>query len=167
MAKFTFTKFHHKIQNEKKLASETIINWYGFWGNYFVSIFKQAEKLKSCEMKDWCWRMKVERWRMNVERWRIKVEGGFEDGRTYERTNERTFVIVKSLSRLKKHCMVCSSFSLLIILVLFGTFQVPQTLPSSSLLLLPTQAYNLIIASLQLHRRILCQFFRMIFFMDT
>ena len=59
--------------------------------------FKQAEKLKSREMKDegWkmndeCWKMKDEgvgRWRMNVERWRIQVEGSFEDRQTDEQTD--------------------------------------------------------------------------------
>ena len=52
-----------------------------------VCIFKQAEKLKSCEMKDEGWKMKVERWRKNVERWRFKVEGGFEDGQTNKWTD--------------------------------------------------------------------------------
>ena len=74
---------------------------------------KKAEKLKSCEMKDGCWKMndeswkmKVERWRKNVERWRFKVVGGFED----RQTDEQTFVIVELLLRLKifeRHTIKC------------------------------------------------------------
>ena len=34
----------------------------------------------------------------------FKLLRGFADGRTDERTDEQTFVIVESLSRLKRHC---------------------------------------------------------------
>ena len=36
---------------------------------------KQAEKLKSREMKDEGWKMKDEGWKMKDERWKIKDEG--------------------------------------------------------------------------------------------
>jgi len=33
---------------------------------------QQAEKLKSCEMKDECWKMKDEGWKMKEECWKMK-----------------------------------------------------------------------------------------------
>ena len=37
-----------------------------------VCIFKQAEKLKSCEMKDEGWKMNDESWKMKDEGWKMK-----------------------------------------------------------------------------------------------
>ena len=80
-------------------------------------MFKQAEKLKSCEMKeglmkngegwkknDEGWMKKDEGWMMKDEGWWFQAVEGFcfkTDGRTNERTDGQTFAIVESLSRLK------------------------------------------------------------------
>ena len=62
---------------------------------------KHAEKLKSCEMKDEGWMKNDEGWKMNDEGgWFQAVEGFC--WLTDKQTNRRTFVIVESLSRLKK-----------------------------------------------------------------
>ena len=66
---------------------------------------KQAEKLKSREMKEG-WMKNDECWRMNDEGWRFQVVEGFCDWRTDERTNERTFVNVESLSQLKETSVI-------------------------------------------------------------
>ena len=85
------------------------------WGHktYVVkgSSTKQAEKLKSCEMKEgWMkddeWRMMNEEWWwMNVEGWKFQAVEGFCDWLTYrqtgKQTNKQTFVNVESLLRLK------------------------------------------------------------------
>ena len=69
-------------------------------------IIQQAEKLNSREMKEgW---MKNDEWRMiKDEGWMMKDDDfkllkGFALWQTNERTNEQTFAIVESLSRLKK-----------------------------------------------------------------
>ena len=95
-----------------------IFGFYDFWLQYLkayvlknilhcfpVSVIKQAEKLKSCEMKEG-WMKNDECWRMNDEGWRFQVVEGFCDWRTDERTNERTFVNVESLSQLKETSVI-------------------------------------------------------------
>ena len=83
-----------------------------FWTKQFK--IKQAEKLKSREMKEGRWRMMKDdegwmkdEWRMMKDEWwmmkddDVKLLRGFADRQTDRRTNEQTFVIVESLSRLK------------------------------------------------------------------
>ena len=64
---------------------------------YMVSQ-KQAEKLKSCKMKERWIKNDEEWWRMKDEWWRMMIS----NGQMNERTNGQTFAIVESLSRLKK-----------------------------------------------------------------
>ena len=83
-------------------------------------LVKQAEKLKSREMKEGWWRMMKDDegwwrmnelwWRMNQEWWRMMISSCWGVLQTDWLTDERTFVIVESLSRLKTWVNYSSSF---------------------------------------------------------
>ena len=71
--------------------------------------YKQAEKLKSREMKEG-WMKNNEKllkndegWKMNDEGWWFQAVEGF-----CFRTNGQTFAIVESLLRLKINCTFCT-----------------------------------------------------------
>ena len=53
----------------KKLSSAATLMEVSVYFN-----MKQAEKLKSREMKDEGWKLNDESWKMKVERWRLKNE---------------------------------------------------------------------------------------------
>ena len=69
--------------------------------NNFNVVFKQAEKLKSREMKEGWWRMNEEWWKMKDEWWKMVISSCWGVLITNRQTDGRTFVNVESLSRLK------------------------------------------------------------------
>ena len=101
------TTVKHQLSGGQHLNNINIQNfsWLKKCGANCVTLSKQAEKLKSREMKEG-WMKSDEGWMKNDERWMMKDEGcwfqaveGF-----WLMTDVRTFVIVESLSRLKRPC---------------------------------------------------------------
>ena len=74
----------HRIEVNIYAFAHIITKDYEFWtfwnwqshknSKKFKNIDKQAEKLKSCEMKDEGWKMNDESWKMKDEGWKMKEE---------------------------------------------------------------------------------------------
>ena len=85
------------------LKSAFVAFWFlQIWFHLNLKLIKQAEKLKSREMKERWWRMMKddEGWMKTDEGWWFQAVEGF-CRRTDRQTDQQTFVNVKSLLRLK------------------------------------------------------------------